>query len=198
MDARARRDAGRRPLDSLGPGKDPKLESSHTGVGHSTLIEPAAAPGASPAQIEAVYRARYPEFLRVARAILGDVEAAHDAVQEGVARALRARAGFRGTGPLDAWVWRAVVNAARTARRPTPALRDVSDPLAEPAPEIDELRTAVAALPERQRLAVFLRHYADLDYAAIAETLEIAPGTVGATLSAAYASLRTSLEEADR
>jgi len=87
MDARARRDAGRRPLDSLGPGKDPKLESSHTGVGHSTLIEPAAAPGASPAQIEAVYRSRYPEFLRVARAILGDVEAAHDAVQEGVARA---------------------------------------------------------------------------------------------------------------
>ena len=70
--------------------------------------------------------------------------------------------------------------------------------MTEPAPEIDELRTAVAALPERQRLAVFLRHYADLDYAAIAETLEIAPGTVGATLSAAYASLRTSLEEADR
>jgi hypothetical protein len=52
--------------------------------------------------------------------------------------------------------------------------------------------------PERQRLAVFLRHYADLDYASIAEALEIAPGTVGATLSAAYSTLRTRLEEIDR
>ena len=198
MDARARRDAGRRPLDSLGPGKDPKLESSHTGVGHSTLIEPAAAPGASPAQIEAVYRARYPEFLRVARAILGDVEAAHDAVQEGVARALRARAGFRGRAARCLGL---ASGRERGAHGPPPdpgASRRLVTRRPEPAPEIDELRTAVAALPERQRLAVFLRHYADLDYAAIAETLEIAPGTVGATLSAAYATLRTSLEEADR
>ena len=66
------------------------------------------------------------------------------------------------------------------------------------AAEDGELRAAVAALPERQRLAVFLRHYADLDYASIAEALEIAPGTVGATLSAAYSTLRTRLEEIDR
>ena len=58
------------------------------------MIEPTAARGATSAQIEAVYRARYPELLRVARAILWDADAAHDAVQEGVARALRGRAGY--------------------------------------------------------------------------------------------------------
>jgi RNA polymerase sigma factor (sigma-70 family) len=52
----------------------------------------------------------------------------------------------------------------------------------------------VAALPERQRLVLFLRYYADLDYAAIAAILEIKEGTVGATLHAAHASLRQALE----
>ena len=54
---------------------------------------------------------------------------------------------------------------------------------------------ALAALPERQRLALFLRYYADLDYAGIAEALGIARGTVSATLHAARANLQTKLEE---
>ena len=65
-------------------------------------------------------------------------------------------------------------------------------------PERDaELRVALARLPERQRTAVFLRYYADLDYAAIAEALGISAGTVAATLNAAHAALRTRLEEFD-
>src|SRR5206468_6238374 len=40
---------------------------------------------------------------------------------------------------------------------------------------------------ERQRLVLFLRYYADLDYAAIADTLGIGPGTVGASLNHAHA-----------
>jgi RNA polymerase sigma-70 factor (ECF subfamily) len=168
-------------------------------VAHTSVTEPIPAAGATPAQIEAVYRARHPQLLRVATAILGDPEAAHDAVQEGVARALRGRGGFRGTGPLDAWIWRAVVNAARSSRSRQVVQELPRAPAAAPDTHADsQLQGAVAALPERQRLAVFLRHYADLDYAAIAEALAITPGTVGATLSAAYASLRTSLEEADR
>ena len=73
---------------------------------------------------------------------------------------------------------------------------------AEPAspngrPEEDaELRAALALLPERQRTAVFLRYYADLDYAAIGEALGITSGTVAATLNAAHAALRTRLEAA--
>jgi DNA-directed RNA polymerase specialized sigma24 family protein len=62
----------------------------------------------------------------------------------------------------------------------------------------DPVRAAVAALPERQRLTLFLRYYADLDYDAIAATVGVAPGTVGATLNAAHAALRSSLKEADQ
>ena len=60
------------------------------------------------------------------------------------------------------------------------------------------MRALVAALPERQRLVLFLRYYADLDYAAIAEALAISPGTVGATLSQAQRALQRRLEEVPR
>ena len=58
-----------------------------------------------------------------------------------------------------------------------------------------ELRVALARLPERQRTAVFLRYYADLEYAAIGKVLGIQTGTVSATLNAAHAALRSQLEE---
>jgi RNA polymerase sigma factor (sigma-70 family) len=57
------------------------------------------------------------------------------------------------------------------------------------------LQAALLALPERQRLVVFLRYYADLDYSTIAAALGIQEGTVGATLTAARATLRNSLTE---
>lgn len=67
-----------------------------------------------------------------------------------------------------------------------------------PAPaEVTELRALVAKLPERQRLAVFLRYYADLDYAAIGTALGIRTGTVSATLAAGIRSLRRMAEEVE-
>jgi RNA polymerase sigma factor (sigma-70 family) len=62
------------------------------------------------------------------------------------------------------------------------------------APENASVRALIAALPERQRLAVFLRYYADLDYRTIGEVLEVETGTVSATLAAAHRSLRGSME----
>ena len=56
-------------------------------------------------------------------------------------------------------------------------------------------RALIAGLPERQRLVLFLRYYADLDYRAIANVLDIEIGTVGASLSAARATLRNRIEE---
>ena len=38
----------------------------------------------------------------------------------------------------------------------------------------------IAGLPERQRLVLFLRHYADLDYDTIAQVAGIERGTVAA------------------
>lgn len=152
--------------------------------------------------LEQLYRSRYRRFLRVALGIVGSRDAAADVVQEAFARALRARHGFRGDSSLESWVWRAVINAACTQRsrmRRDDELDEEHEPRADSAAEPwPELRAAVAALPDRQRHALFLRHYADMGYAQIAEVLSVAPGTVSATLHAAHASLRQTLGEVPR
>lgn len=159
--------------------------------------------GARLDELEAVYRQHLPQLRRVATAIVGDEERGCDAVQEAFGRAIRRRKSFRRTGPLEAWIWRLVVNAARDQARPVARAMDELESGREAAtngtsPHADELRARVAALPERQRLVLFLRYYADLDYASIATALEIAPGTVAATLHAAHASLRRTLQEVPR
>src|SRR5436305_3662998 len=136
-------------------------------------------------ELEALYRARHAHFVRVARAITADPERAAEAVQDAFAAAVRSRDDFRGDGVLEAWVWRAVVNAARkTLRRPPVEVRaaPAADDELAAASTTRELAPVVAQLPERQRLAVFLRYYADLDYRAIAEVLGVETGTVSATL----------------
>jgi RNA polymerase sigma-70 factor, ECF subfamily len=143
-------------------------------------------------ELETLYRSRLPEFRRVAAAIAGDRELGSDAVQEAFAAAVRKRRSYRGDGTLEAWVWRIVVNAARDVRR-----RSVG-----PAPDIRETNGHAPVLPlelltDRQREIVFLHYYADLDYAAIANALEISPGTVGATLNAARRTLRSALQEVE-
>jgi DNA-directed RNA polymerase specialized sigma24 family protein len=76
---------------------------------------------ASIASLGRVYQRRYPRFLRVAEAIVGDPDLAHDVVQDAFARAIRSRFDFRGEGTIEGWVWQTVVNAARNARRDRPA-----------------------------------------------------------------------------
>jgi RNA polymerase sigma-70 factor (ECF subfamily) len=151
-------------------------------------------------ELEALYRERLRDFVRVAAVIAGDRGRGAEAVQEAFARAIRSRATFRGEAPLEAWVWRIVVNAARAARRmPERELFVEVESAAEVNGRADsarEVRSWIAALPERQRLAVFLRYFADLDYAAIAVALDVEVGTVSATLAAAHKALRQSLKEA--
>jgi RNA polymerase sigma-70 factor (ECF subfamily) len=153
--------------------------------------------GASIAELERVYRADFLRFVRVATAIAGDEESGADAVHDAFVQAVRKRRSYRAEGPLEAWVWRLVVNAAKKRARPKMHAELEETPARENGFG-DPLRALVASLPERQRLALFLRHYADLDYEAIADTLGVSTGTVGATLNAAHTALRRSLEEARR
>lgn len=152
---------------------------------------------ATAAAIEAIYRKRFRAFLFSMTALLRDGDAALDVVQEGFALALRRCSSFRGEGTLEAWLWRIVLNVARDRQREHS--RREPRPLVEPEREEDhpgdDLRALLLALPERQRLAVFLRYYADLSYVQIAEVLGIKPGTVAASLNAAHAALRRELEE---
>jgi RNA polymerase sigma-70 factor, ECF subfamily len=148
-------------------------------------------------QIEALYRAEFRRFERVARAVTGNSDLALDAVQEGFADALRNACQWKGSGPLEGWVWRCVVNRARKARRRGTTFEQRADerPTHNGRPDAD-LGARLAALPERQRLVVFLRYFADLEYREIASVLEIETGTVSATLHAAHNNLRAGYEEA--
>jgi RNA polymerase sigma-70 factor, ECF subfamily len=153
--------------------------------------------GADLDEIEALYRARFQAFVRTATAICGNIESGRDAVQEAFAAAVRERTTFRRAGTLEAWIWPIVVNKARDRARRSLDLPAADAGLSDDGhePRSDALRVALAGLPERQRLATFLRYYADLDYEAIAAVLGVSAGTVGATLNAAHTSLRTRLEE---
>jgi RNA polymerase sigma-70 factor (ECF subfamily) len=162
---------------------------------------------ASLGEIERVYRAQLRRYRRVARAILRDEEAARDVVQEAFASAVRGRRGFRGEGSLEAWIWRMVLNVALAEQRrrraaPASALDERHEQVSRNGQGELEARAAlgVSLLPERQRLIVFLHYYADLDYRAIADTLEISSGTVAASLHAARATLSLVLtsEEVER
>jgi RNA polymerase sigma factor (sigma-70 family) len=144
-------------------------------------------------ELASLYRERLGDFTRVAAAIAGDVDAGRDAVQDAFATAIRKRRKFRGQGTLEAWVWRIVVNAARDARRRRSRKQpDLQEPLLARA---DDLGLPLHRLTGRQREVLFLRYYADLDYAAIASALAISEGTVGATLNAARATLREALTQ---
>jgi hypothetical protein len=79
------------------------------------------------AELEELYRARRPDFCRAAAAIAGDRGLGEDAVQDAFAKAVRKRRTYRGRGPLEAWVWRIVVNPARDARRRRPRVANLRE-----------------------------------------------------------------------
>lgn len=152
------------------------------------------------AEIESIYRSRLPELRRVAAAVSGSREMAADLVQDAFVRAVRRLDSFRGDGPLEGWLWRIVVNVARNGHRSAKsvALPDEAHLQAKDAADAAiaraEQAAAISLLPERERLVLFLRYYADLDYRAIGEALSISSGTVGATLTTARAKLAKALE----
>jgi RNA polymerase sigma-70 factor (ECF subfamily) len=148
--------------------------------------------GVSLAEIEEAYRTGYPRFLAVAAMLCESSEDGREAVQEAFAQAIRSRGTYRGDAPLEAWLWRIVVNAARSAtRRPRAVpVGEISEQGSAQERADDVISGLLAALPVRQRTVLFLRYYADLEYSTIADCLEMQVGTVGSTLSAALAALR--------
>jgi RNA polymerase sigma factor (sigma-70 family) len=152
--------------------------------------------GASEAAIEEVYRRRNTSFLRLGFAMLGSRDLAHEAVQEAFATCFRERRSFRGEGGLEGWIWKTMLNVCRQERRRRRRLSDESPPEQSAnghATEWPELRALIAALPDQERHAIFLRYYADLTQDEIAEVLGVRPGTVGATLNHARNKLRAAL-----
>jgi RNA polymerase sigma factor (sigma-70 family) len=108
---------------------------------------------------------------------------------------VRARHGIRRRGALEAFAWRAVVNAARDRQATNDEEGEPPDVAAPMPAERDErVRRALAELPERRRLVLFLRYFADLDYAAIGHVMHVRPGTVAAALNAGRTAVKETLE----
>jgi RNA polymerase sigma-70 factor (ECF subfamily) len=146
--------------------------------------------------LEQLYRERYVSFRNGLAPVVGSYEDARDVVQEAFARALRSRGDFRGEGSLQAWVWRIALRVALEKRRPRhESPIEVLDPQLVESERDPELAAALRRLPPRKRLVVFLRYFADLTYAEIAEVGGISEGTVAAALSQARAELLEQLSE---
>jgi RNA polymerase sigma-70 factor (ECF subfamily) len=148
--------------------------------------------------IERLYEERYARFHGVLSTITGGYETGHDAVQEAFARALAKRSDFRGDGSLEAWVWRIAIRTAlelHVGREVTSPNGTLDPALVEDARD-RELAEALRRLSPRRRLMIFLRYYADLSYAQIADACGVSEGTVAATLARARDDLLQAAEEA--
>lgn len=141
-------------------------------------------------------------------AILGDRAEAEDASQDTFVRAFRRRGSLREPEKFGPWLLtiarRAALDRCRR-RRPSEPLTDTLPDPASPAPDTHlataERRAgvlrALAALPERPRLALNLRYLDGLDHGAIRRALDLTDGALRGVLSRALAGLRETLRAVD-
>src|SRR6202521_3281251 len=142
-------------------------------------------------------------------------EQAEDLAQEVFIRVYRAREDYVPSAKFTTWLFRIATNLALNSVRDNrykrmqvsldaPAEEDEA-PVQLPAREmrIDEhmverdraqiIRRAVAALPEKQRVAVLLHKYEEMDYGEIAKILECSESALKSLLFRAYDTLRVQL-----
>ncbi|MFN8178293.1 MAG: sigma-70 family RNA polymerase sigma factor [bacterium] len=136
---------------------------------------------------------------------LRNADDADDLVQETFVRVWQSLDRFDDTRPFAPWVITIAVNRAKTMvgrARPTDELSEEiawegSTPLeeAETSGLARDVRAAVDALPEEQRVVLHLRAAEDLSYREIADALDVPMGTVMSRLSRARETLRRTLAE---
>jgi RNA polymerase sigma-70 factor (ECF subfamily) len=134
---------------------------------------------------------------------LRSADDADDLVQETFVRAWQALSRFDESRPFAPWLITIAVNRAKTRVARARSAEELDDriPWEGPSPEADaeasllarDVRAAVDALPEEQRIVIHLRAVEDLSYREIADALEIPVGTVMSRLSRARETLRRSL-----
>ncbi len=135
------------------------------------------------------YERLYALCRRMAR---NDADAA-DACQEALMAIVRGIDKFQGNSTFRTWSYRVASNACldelrRRQRRPI-AVIDEPERVAD-SPDLDQrvadrltIEDALPRLPEEFRAPVVLRDVIGMDYAEIADTLGIAPGTVRSRIS---------------
>lgn len=144
-----------------------------------------------------------------------DTATAEDLAQEVFLRVYRARKQYTPSAKFTTWLFRIATNLALNSVRDnryaklgvpldSPADEDAA-PMELPAPvmRIDEhmierdrtefIRRAIASLPEKQRAAVLLHKYEEMDYGEIAKILDCSESALKSLLFRAYESLRVQL-----
>lgn len=139
--------------------------------------------------------------------MLGDHDAADDAVQDAYVRALQAIDAFRGDAAITTWLYRIVSNVCLDAlRRRRHVTVDPGDDGAtgvamamadgDFAPSVAaraDLDAALVALPDALRHTLFLTDVWGFDYEETGALLGIPKGTVGSRVHRAKQSMRAAL-----
>jgi RNA polymerase sigma-70 factor (ECF subfamily) len=142
----------------------------------------------------------WPHAYRIAYSLLRDRELAQDAAQEACAMVFAKIAGLRSADAFRVWLYRIILRvAARLERkqklsRALGFARPVDDDIARSTLRAD-LHSALGKLTRRERAAVVLRYYADMNSREIASVLGIPDGSVRFHLAAARRRLEELLEE---
>jgi RNA polymerase sigma-70 factor, ECF subfamily len=150
------------------------------------------------------YATHFDDLARTLTVALADRDAAEEAAQEALTRALRRWRHVRTLDRPAAWLYVVAMNHVRDRwrrekrepRTDAPADSTALDPSGAVTTAVS-VRDAIKTLPARQREAVVLRYLADLPVADVAEAMGCAVGTVKATLHQALQSMRVELEEDD-
>lgn len=187
----------------------------------ATLVR--CAQGGDHAALAVLLRRHERRLFNVALGLLRHHADAQDATQDALLSVVRRLDTFRHESAVSTWMTRIVLNACKDQlrkrkRRPATAFsalngaasRDAGTPTAdrfeqlrEPSPAAgvetherhQRLRDAVAGLEESFRVVLVLRDFDDMDYAQIAEALELPLGTVKSRLFRARLMLRDLLRD---
>ncbi len=125
--------------------------------------------------------------------MLNDADA-DDAAQQALIAVARSIRDFNEQSKVSTWIYRIAVNAAldeirRTRRRAIPMGDDTFSEISSTVNGLDaaetriDIQRALAHVPEEFRVALVLRHIADMEYDDIAIVLDIPIGTVRSRLS---------------
>ena len=145
----------------------------------------------------------------ICRRVTGHPEDALDATQEALIAVTRGLHRYDGRSLFTTWLYRVATNAAldelrRRKRRPEPAELVEDRPLggaggSRPVESAVAARldvdAALAGLSPEFRAAVVLRDLCDLDYAEIAEVLDVPIGTVRSRIARGRAAIADQLRE---
>ena len=148
-----------------------------------------------------------PRLFNHAARVLGDRTEAEDVVQETLLRLWKIAPDWRqGQAQVSTWCYRVLVNLCTDRLRARLPSVDI-DAIAEPPSDLksaveamtdaarsDALRSALSALPDRQRQAVVLRHIEELGNAQIAEIMDISVEAVESLVARGKRTLTAALE----